>query len=81
MQRVPFLSYYLIIFQIVVLLTENCCREIEPLLKHDASFSSVFSQKIHFPWLQKTNCRQRSTYKPLSQIIKGLGSLETFRKT
>ena len=27
MQRVPLLSYYLIIFQIVVLLTENCCKD------------------------------------------------------
>lgn len=43
MQRVPLLSYYLIIFQIVALLIENCCRETEPLLKHDASVSSVFT--------------------------------------
>ena len=83
MQRVPLLSYYLIIFQLVVLLTENrCCREIESLLNQLTRFFLQFLlKKIHFLWLQKTNCRQRSTYKPLSQIVKGLGSLETFTKT
>lgn len=81
MQRVPFLSYYLIIFQIVVLFTENCCREIESLLKTWRDFFFSFHSKNTLSLATKDELSSTFHLQTAVANNKSLGSLETFRKT